>query len=71
MSNLFLGFENKKCLGTGTIGINLQNSIIEKILQYYDSEEVYDEDGNIKNIPNTHILTAIAEKEDLKLNGEK
>lgn len=71
MNSSFLGFETNECLGTGTIGVGPKNKIIEKMLNYYSSEDAYDKDGNIKKIPNTHILTTIAEKEGLKLNGKK
>ncbi len=65
----FIGFESKDCLGTGTIGVKPKNKIIKKMLNYYNSDDMYDINGNIKTIPNTHIITDIAVQNGLKLNG--
>ncbi|MEH7129315.1 glycosyltransferase [Neobacillus drentensis] len=66
----FSGFENDVEVQTGIIGSVSGNTVIKQFLDSYNGCHFINEDGTIKNIPNTQIITKILQDYGLKLNNE-
>lgn len=61
----FLGFENRRSIGTAVIACEKRNPIIGKMLDYYQKHSFVDSKGNLNIVTNVEVLTEILEKDGL------
>lgn len=66
----FSGFEDNDLIPTGIMGSVKDGDWITELLNYYKDKSFYDENGNVKMIPNTVVITEIMKKKGVKLNNK-
>lgn len=53
----FIGFENRTMIGTGIIGAEKSAQLFKRMLNYYNSHDFVDENGNIDTTTNVQIIS--------------
>lgn len=62
-TNFFIGLEKPDSIQTGLIGSKANNSLIERVLDIYDTQKFYLDNGKLNMIPNPQLITPILMKE--------
>jgi mannosyltransferase OCH1-like enzyme len=65
----FLGFETRAKVGTAIMGFTPKHPVLEKFMNFYQSNNFKDDKGNVNTIANVTILTDILSKFGLVANG--
>ena len=67
----FMGFERRHFIGTAVMAAEKKDKIIKQLLDYYESHDFLNKNGEIDNIANVSILTDIMREYGLVLGGNK
>lgn len=70
-SNGFMGFERRAFIGTAVLASVPKNDRIKELLEYYQTHDFVQKDGQFDNIANVSILTDIMRDKGLVLGGER
>lgn len=61
--NAFIGFENRTMIGTGIIGAEKHSALFRSMLDYYNTHNFIDSNGNIDTTTNVQIISELLKEQ--------
>lgn len=65
----FWGFEEKNFIATSLIGARQHNEIIKEFLDFYDTVELVNDAGEVKQFTNVTVVTDLLSRKGIQLDG--